>query len=66
MMSDIHICPTCNARAKKVRTADSQDYQLKAVQDDDAFAKINQLKQMLEKEKSRNAALKEKIASLQA
>ena len=65
-MSDIHICPTCNARAKKVRTGDSQDYQLKAVQDDDAFAKINQLKQMLEKEKNRNAALKEKLAALQA
>jgi hypothetical protein len=61
-MSDIHSCPTCNARARQVRDADSGEFRLKAIQDDEAAAKIAQLKQLLEKEKSRNEQLKAKLA----
>ena len=41
-MSDIHICPTCNARARQVRDADSGELRLKAIQDDEAAAKCAQ------------------------
>lgn len=64
-MSDIHICPTCHGRAKQVRHSESEQFQLKAVQDDAAFAKITQLKLLLEKERSRNSELKQKLAALQ-
>ena len=61
-MSDIHSCPTCNARARQVRDTDSGEFRLQAIQDDEAAAKIAQLKQLLEKEKSRNEQLKAKLA----
>ena len=61
-MSDIHSCPTCNARARQVRDTESGELRLKAIQDDEAAAKIAQLKQLLEKEKSRNEQLKAKLA----
>lgn len=63
-MSDIHQCPTCNARAKKVRDPQSGEYRLKALQDDEAAAKIVQLKKLLQKEQSRNEELKATIAQL--
>ena len=62
-MSDIHSCPTCNARARQVRDADSGELRLKAIQDDEAAAKIAQLKLLLEKEKNRNERLKAKPVS---
>lgn len=61
-MSDIHSCPTCNAKARQVRDADSGELRLKAIQDDEAAAKIAQLKLLLEKEKNRNERLKAKLA----
>jgi hypothetical protein len=61
-MSDLHICPTCNAKARQVKDLQSGGFILKAVQDDDAAAKIAQLKQLLEKEKNRNEQLKAKLA----
>lgn len=57
-MSDLHSCPTCNAKARQVKDAESGEFRLKAIQDDEAASKIAQLKQLLEKEKSRNAKLK--------
>jgi hypothetical protein len=63
-MSDIHSCPTCNARARQVRDAGSGELRLKAIQDDEAAAKIAQLKLLLEKEKNRNERLKAKLAEL--
>lgn len=61
-MSDLHSCPTCNAKARQVRDADSGELRLKAIQDDEAAAKIAQLKLLLEKEKNRNERLKAKLA----
>lgn len=61
-MSDLHSCPTCNAKARQVKDAQSGEFRLKAIQDDEAAAKIVQLKQLLEKEKSRNAQLKVQLA----
>ena len=63
-MSDVHNCPTCNARAKQVREPESGELRLKAIQDDEAAAKIAQLKQLLEKEKNRNQELKTRLAAL--
>lgn len=63
-MSDIHNCPTCNARAKQIREPLSGELRLKAIQDDEAAAKIAQLKQLLDKEKSRNEQLKAKLAQV--
>ncbi|WP_152342788.1 hypothetical protein [Rheinheimera sp. KL1] len=63
-MSDIHSCPTCNAKARQVRDADSGELRLKAIQNDEAAAKIAQLKLLLEKEKNRNERLKAKLAEL--
>lgn len=63
-MSDLHSCPTCNARVRKVRDTDSGEIQLKAIQDDEAATKIEQLKQLLQKEKSRNEQLKAKLAQM--
>lgn len=63
-MSDIHSCPTCSARARQIRDAESGEFRFKAIQDDEAAAKITQLKQLLEKEKSRNEQLKAKLALL--
>lgn len=60
-MSDLHSCPTCNARARKIRDTESGEFKLRAIQDDEAAAKIAQLKQLLEKEKSRNKQLKTKL-----
>jgi hypothetical protein len=47
-----------------VRDADSGELRLKAIQDDEAAAKIAQLKLLLEKEKNRNERLKAKLAEL--
>ena len=39
-MSDLHSCPTCNARARQVRDPQSGELRLQAIQDDEAAAKI--------------------------
>ncbi len=63
-MSDLHHCPHCNARARQVRDPQSGQFRLEAIQDDQAAAKIAQLKQLLEKEKNRNEQLKIRLAEL--
>jgi hypothetical protein len=65
IMSDIHQCPTCNARAKKIIDPQNGEPRLKALQDDEAAGKILQLKKMLEKEKQRNEQLKARLAQLE-
>lgn len=62
-MSDLHSCPTCHARARQVKDTETGEFRLKAIQDDEAAAKIAQLKQLLEKEKNRNEQLKVKLAA---
>lgn len=62
-MSDLHSCPTCNAKARQVKDTETGEFHLKAIQDDEAAAKIAQLKLLLEKEKSRNEQLKAKLAA---
>ncbi|WP_127024087.1 hypothetical protein [Rheinheimera mangrovi] len=63
-MSELHRCPTCDARARQVKDTESGEIRLKAIQDDEAGAKIAQLKQLLEKEKGRTQQLKAKLALL--
>jgi hypothetical protein len=63
-MSDVHSCPTCHAKARQVRDSESGELRLKAIQDDEAAAKIAQLKLLLQKEKNRNEELKAKLALL--
>jgi hypothetical protein len=64
-MSDVHSCPTCNARAKKIIDPQSGEPRLKALQDDEVAAKVVQLKLMLQKEKQRNEQLKTRLAELE-
>lgn len=63
-MSDLHSCPTCNAKARQIIDPQNGGYILKAIQDDEAAAKITQLKQLLAKEKARNEQLKAKLAEV--
>ncbi|MCA1928671.1 hypothetical protein [Rheinheimera sp.] len=63
-MSDVHSCPTCHAKARQVRDSASGELRLKAIQDDEAAAKIAQLKLLLQKEKNRNEELNAKLALL--
>ncbi len=63
-MSDLHSCPTCNAKARQIIDPHSGGYILKAIQDDEAAAKIAQLKQLLAKEKTRTEQLKIKLTEV--
>jgi len=63
-MSDIKSCPTCGAKAKyKVRdTVETFD----AVQDDEVFKKVGQLKQVMQKFKQKAEALEKELETLKA
>ncbi|WP_282031417.1 hypothetical protein [Winogradskyella eximia] len=63
-MSDIKICPTCGAKAKyKVK-----DYKetFSAVQDEDAFKKVGQLKKAMQKFKEKAEALEKELEELKS
>ncbi|MGR7814251.1 hypothetical protein [Lacinutrix undariae] len=63
-MSDIKPCPTCGAKAKyKVRdTVETFD----AVQDDEVFKKVSQLKKAMQKFKEKAEALEKELETLKA
>lgn len=60
-MSDVRICPTCQARAiyKEGKTEGSPTYT--AIQDDEALRKVAQLKQAFDKIKARCDELEEEL-----
>ncbi len=61
-MSDIKICPTCGAKAK-YKIKDNKE-SFTAVQDEDAFNKIGQLKKAMQKFKDKAETLEKELAAL--
>lgn len=63
-MSQVAICPTCGSKSKIKTTNGSITYQ--AVQDDEAFKKIAQLKKAMEKFKTKAEQLERELEQLKA
>ena len=61
-MSDVRICPTCGAKAKYQIKGEEETFT--AVQDEDAFKKIGQLKNAMEKFKTRAEELEKELMEL--
>lgn len=63
-MSDIKICPTCGAKAK-YKVKDGIETFI-AVQDEDAFKKVGQLKKAMQKFKEKAEALEKELEELKS
>lgn len=61
-MTDVRQCPTCGGRAKYKLNPDTQEETYKAVQDEEAFKKIAQVKKALEKSLAKCKALEAEIS----
>lgn len=61
-MTDVRQCPTCGARAKYKLDAETQAETYKALQDEEAFKKIAQVKKALEKSLAKCKALEAEIS----
>lgn len=61
-MSDIKICPTCGAKAKYKNKDNKETYT--AVQDEDVFKKVAQLKKAMQKFKDKAASLEKELEAL--
>lgn len=61
-MSDVRTCPNCGAKAKYKLKEDVATFT--AVQDEDAFKKIGQLKNAMEKFKAKAKALEKELNEL--
>ncbi|WP_272022562.1 hypothetical protein [Olleya namhaensis] len=61
-MSDVRTCPTCGAKAKFKVKETIETYT--AVQDDDAFKKITQLKKAMNAFKEKAEALEQELEEL--
>lgn len=58
-MSQVTNCPTCGSKSKFKETNGEVSY--KAIQDDEAFKKISQLKKMMEKFKEKAEDLEKEL-----
>ena len=63
-MSQVGICPTCGSNAKIKEKEGNTIYT--AVQDDEAFKKIGQMKKAMEKFKLKAETLEKELAALKA
>jgi hypothetical protein len=63
-MSTVALCPTCGSHSKIKETAGTATYQ--AVQDEEAFKKIGQLKKAMEKFKTKAEQLEKELETLKA
>ena len=63
-MSQVAICPTCGSKAKHKEKDGIVSYQ--AIQDEDAFQKINQLKKAMEKFKEKAEVLEKELEILKS
>lgn len=61
-MSDVRTCPTCGAKAKYKKKEGIETFT--AVQDEEAFKKIGQMKKAMEKFKAKAEALEKKLKTL--
>lgn len=63
-MSQVANCPTCRSKSK-IKEVDGQTV-YSAVQDEEAFKKIGQLKKAMEKFKAKSEALEKELNELKA
>ncbi|MGS0527893.1 hypothetical protein ACU8V7_24610 [Zobellia nedashkovskayae] len=63
-MSEVASCPTCGSKSKIKEREGKKTYE--AVQDEEAFKKIGQLKKAMEKFKSKAEALEEELRELKS
>lgn len=63
-MSEVSICPKCGSKSKIKTTNGETTYQ--AVQDEEAFTKIGQLKKAMEKFKAKAEALQIELDQIKA
>ncbi len=63
-MSDVASCPTCGSKSKIKQKEGKTTYE--AVQDEEAFKKIGQLKKAMEKFKAKAEALEEELKALKS
>lgn len=63
-MSTIAICPTCGSKSRIKEKEGETIY--RAVQDDEAFKKIGQMKKAMEKFKSKAEALEKELEALKS
>ncbi|MBU2997908.1 hypothetical protein KO500_15810 [Cellulophaga baltica] len=63
-MSEIAICPTCGSKSKVKKKNEEVTYQ--AVQDEEAFKKIGQMKKAMEKFKTKAEKLEKELATLKS
>ena len=63
-MSDVRTCPTCGAKAKYKVKENIETFT--AVQDEEAFKKIGQLKKAMDKFKTKAEALEKELEALKA
>ncbi|WP_282050868.1 MULTISPECIES: hypothetical protein [Maribacter] len=63
-MSQVANCPTCGSKSK-IKEVDGQTVYT-AVQDEEAFKKIGQLKKAMEKFKAKSEALEKELNELKA
>lgn len=63
-MSQVAICPTCGSKSKIKETNGEVSYQ--AVQDEEAFKKIGQLKKAMEKFKAKAEQLEKELQTLKS
>ena len=63
-MSDIALCPTCGSKSKFKEKNGETTYE--AVQDEEAFKKIGQLKKAMQKFKEKAEALEKELNALKA
>lgn len=63
-MSDVRICPTCGAKAKYKEKEGIETFT--AVQDEEAFKKIGQMKKAMEKFKAKAEALEKELNQLKS
>ena len=63
-MSDVRICPTCQARAIYKESKEDGTPSYSAIQDEEALKKVAQLKKAFEKAKARCDELEAELARL--
>ncbi|WP_417609237.1 hypothetical protein [Owenweeksia hongkongensis] len=63
-MSTVAICPTCGSKSR-IKEKDGETI-YSAVQDDEAFKKIGQLKKAMEKFKTKAEALEKELEAIKA
>lgn len=63
-MSKVSNCPTCGGKSKVIEKEDNIFY--KAIQEEEVFKKVGQLKRAMEKFKAKSEALEKELKALKA